>query len=284
MALPSKFALPNRGSFAERHSASESLCFGARSSRTLHHFTKAFGILCSLVALGLLCFVMTARQVAALGLYSVGKTGVDVSWPPSNCAAQRPAGAAFGIVGVNGGRAFTRNTCLLGEAGWFASPALYMNADYAGPNYARKLHAADKPRHCAPADNRCIAYNYGFNAAEYALLYATSQNVHTTQWWLDVETANSWSADPAQNRADIQGMTDAIMRTAFLPAIGVYSTPRQWRIITDDWRSGLPNWVGTGSTHASDAAGACQGADFTGGGTVLAQYVLALDHDYVCAR
>lgn len=37
----------------------------------------------------------------AKGIYTSGTVGNDVSWP--NCNAKPPTGAAFGIVGVNGG-------------------------------------------------------------------------------------------------------------------------------------------------------------------------------------
>jgi hypothetical protein len=128
-----------------------------------------------------------------------------------------------------------------------------------------------------------MAYNYGFNAAEYALLYAASQNVHATNWWLDVETENSWSPSYQENRASLQGMIDAIKQGTIFSNIGIYSTPLQWRQITGGWKNGLPNWVGTGSTQRADAINACSGSDFTAGGTQLTQYIQKLDQDYVCS-
>lgn len=235
--------------------------------------------------LALLLFMMaiiffSSVTVAAQGLYQAGSTGVDVSWPPANCKAAEPSDTAFGIVGVTGGLDFKPNNCLLTEASWFTSRSLYMNTGY--PGAALAAEHANGPHQCEPQDNRCVAFDYGYNAAEYALLYAASQNVHSTAWWLDVETENSWSTNAQENRAALNGMIAAIHRTVFFPTIGIYSTPKQWKQIMGNWQNNLPNWVGTGSSERSDALAACQGSDFTGGGTQLTQYILKLDHDYVC--
>lgn len=53
------------------------------------------------------------------------------------------------------------------------------------------------------------AHNYGWFAAKSAFEYAASQSslaaATSADWWLDVETANSWSTDTAMNVVDIQG-------------------------------------------------------------------------------
>ena len=157
-----------------------------------------------------------------------------------------------------------------------------MNTGY--PGAAIASHYAANPRHCPLSNDVCLAYNYGFNAAGYALLYAASQNAHSTVWWLDVETENSWSANHQTNRAALLGMIDAIKRNTIFSAIGIYSTPLQWKHIMGDWHNGLPNWVGTGSTGRSVAIATCHGSNFTGGGTLLAQYTRKLDRDYVCGN
>jgi hypothetical protein len=224
---------------------------------------------------------VTAPTVSAnANLFNVGSTGIDVSWPMSNCNAKPSSDAAFGIVGVTGGLDFTSNNCLFSEAHWFNQLSLYMNTGFPGVDYASK--ADHSPLHCVYSDDACLAYNYGYNAAAYAMLYAASQNIHSTVWWLDVETENSWTNSAADNQASIQGSIDAIKRAVILPTIGIYSTPYQWKVITNNWRNGLPNWVGTGSSLRADAIRACSGNNFTGGGTMLTQYTLELDHDYVC--
>jgi hypothetical protein len=232
------------------------------------------------IALAFVVTLVVSNHTLALSMYPPGSTGSDVSWPKSNCSASPPSQASFGIVGATGGLDFARNNCLFSEASWFPHLALYMNTGYPGISVGRNF--ASGPKHCSLTDNVCLAYNYGFAAAEYGLLYAASQNVHSTSWWLDVETENSWTPNVLANRASIQGMIDAIKQNTVIAVIGIYSTPLQWKQITGNWRNNIPNWVGTGSTRRSDALAACRGNDFTGGGTQLTQYILQLDHDYVC--
>src|SRR3954452_12155896 len=45
-------------------------------------------------------------------------TGNDISWP--QCGKALPKGQAFGIVGVNGGKATTTNPCLTSQLNWAA--------------------------------------------------------------------------------------------------------------------------------------------------------------------
>lgn len=224
--------------------------------------------------------VFSSPVGASASIYPAGSTGVDVSWPAANCNASPAADAAFGIVGVTGGLDFTRNNCLFNESHRFPHLSLYMNTGYPGSKLAKKY--ANDARHCSAAETNCLAYNYGFAAAQYALLYAASQNIHSTVWWLDVETENSWTKIHRENRAAVEGMMAAIKQSTLFSGIGIYSTPKQWRQIMGDWKNGLPNWVGTGSTKRSTAIAACRTNDFTGGGTRLTQYILTLDHDYVC--
>src|SRR5260370_30093847 len=117
---------------------------------------------------------------AQLGnVYPTTSVGVDVSWPKPNCSADQPQ-AAFGIVGVTGGLDFTKNTCLLTEASWFHDLSLYMNTGFPGANYVQKY--TTYPRKCSMHGAQCWAYSYGFSAEQYALLYAASQNVHSSLW------------------------------------------------------------------------------------------------------
>jgi hypothetical protein len=251
-----------------------------RLSRDLNKY-RTVGLILALCA-AISVSAITTPTIEAASIYPAGSSGADVSWPEANCNVSPPSEAAFGIVGVTGGLDFTRNTCLFREAHWFNHLSLYMNTGYPGVKYVRKV--AGYPWGCRHDNDSCLAYSYGFDAAQYGLLYAASQNVHSTVWWLDVETENSWTPNKRDNRQAIQGMIDAIRQSIILPTIGIYSTPKQWRVITGGWRNGFSNWVGTGSAKRSVATAACQGSDFTAGGTVLTQYVLKLDHDYVCKR
>jgi len=201
---------------------------------------------------------------------------IDVSWP--NCKAN--ASGQAGIVGVTGGLSFRQNPCLTQEASWFASLALYMNTGYPGSSSPK--HFNNYPLQCMAADDRCFAFNYGYNAAVYAVNYANASGVHARWWWLDVETDNSWSNDPLVNRASIFGSITALHQLVFQPSIGIYSYPGQWQLITDNWHNGLPSWAATGGRTVAVAKTYCHLPSFTGGYTWLAQYTLQLDQNYDC--
>jgi hypothetical protein len=216
--------------------------------------------------------------VHAQSYYPVNEVGHDVSWP--NCQVSAPKDKTFGIVGITGGLVFRPNPCLFEEAHWFQNLSLYLNTGYVGKTGAEKY--ATSPRNCSSSDEACLAYNFGYNAAAYALNYAASQYVHTNVWWLDVETDNSWSTNTDFNRASLQGMIGAITQYTILPTIGFYSYPGQWDSITNSWKNGYPNWAATGSSDFKQAVSYCQGQDFNGGRTWLTQYTTRLDNDYAC--
>lgn len=96
-------------------------------------------------------------------------------------------------------------------------------------------------------------------------------------WWLDVETANSWSSGSLQpNRDAIQGAVD---RFRSLGPVGVYSTASAWTRITGgtftptgvggDWlpasscstaKAFMPNttvWLTQATTNNVDVDTAC---------------------------
>ena len=236
---------------------------------------RSFGATLTIVAV-LLAHV---TSVHAQFSYSKATQGSDISWP--NCKASLPQHIAFGIVGVTGGKNFTVNPCLFEETQKIPyNLALYMNT--ADPGIGVTAQFMKSPQHCLSDDSRCLAYNYGFKAAMYALDAASSRDVHATIWWLDVETVNSWSTDISDNRSALQGMIDAIHKSVILAKVGFYSATDQWAVITGNWTNKLPNWVGTGGTQLQTATAACKANDFTGGGTVLTQYIPRLDQDYVC--
>src|SRR5579871_684495 len=126
-------------------------------------------------------------KAAAQGIYTSGTVGNDVSWP--NCKVRPPQDAAFGIVGITGGKNFTPNSCLAKQSSWFKNLSLYINTGYPGQSYGLKYQ--NFPRFCNNSDLDCLAYNYGYNAGLYALNYASGQKVSSSTWWLDVETTNS---------------------------------------------------------------------------------------------
>ncbi len=206
-------------------------------------------------------------------------TITDVSWP--NCSL-RSVSSEWGIVGVTGGLDLRPNKCAAAETGWFSHYALYMNTGYPGIHYAEKF--ANSPRSCSQTDERCVAYNYGYNASLYAIKYAASRNLHSDLWWLDVETDNSWSTKAVLNRASLQGSLDALHQTVIFAKVGIYSYPAQWQLLTSSWHNGLPAWVATGSATLGVAQQACQGPGFDGGQVWLGQYTPNLDANVPCGQ
>jgi hypothetical protein len=119
-----------------------------------------------------------------------------------------------------------------------------------------------------------------------------SAATQSAPWWLDVETANSWSStDLASNRSDLQGAI-AGLQSEGVAAIGIYSTASMWGQITgatsassnlNDPFKLLPNWV-PGARIQKDAATYCSPShSFAGGPVKLAQYPSGgFDADYAC--
>ena len=178
--------------------------------------------------------------MAAVDPYTSGMTGYDVSHV--QCPGTTPPAGMFGIVGVNNGRPFTSNACLGTEysaAPATPSPSFYINAAYSGA-YKRYITAG-----CSSGGTQ--AWEIGCSEADYSLRQASGRTA--SMWWLDVETANSWStSNLALNQQAIQGAVDRLNQTG-LP-VGVYSTTSMWRTITGG--SFTPNnlaadWVAAGS-------------------------------------
>lgn len=216
----------------------------------------------------------------ANAVYPSGATGYDVS--QYECG-QTPPGS-FGVVAVTGGRAFYHNSCLAQQfrqaAGRAYAPSLYMNLNTAVGTTASKGNTGPAGT-CKKKDKACIAYNYGYNAAGDARAYATSQGATADTWWLDIETANSWSKDETLNRLTIQGAFDYLQQHA--ASIGVYSTSYQWGVITGGMQIAAPNWV-AGASSLEAAPSYC-GSPFTGPGASvwLVQYPNgSFDGNYAC--
>jgi hypothetical protein len=214
---------------------------------------------------------------AAQGIYPSGSTGVDVSYP--NCSSSISNNLAFGIVGVTGGLNFHPNSCLSTESAHFKNLSFYTNTGY--PGLTTALNYQNSPKTCATNDLNCLAYNYGYNAGQYAVSYAQAQGVWSSTWWLDVETMNTWSSDTAQNIQSLQGQTDAL-KASGAASVGVYSTTAQWGSITGGWKNGFPSWGATTWQTARQAKTYCTGHEFTGGPTYLIQFRGKLDQDYAC--
>ena len=223
--------------------------------------------------------------------------GYDISYP--NCFQLFPKGA-FGIVGANGGKAFTPNPCLLTEFSWASTlpsshVSLYMNLNapigstadegLTGPSTVEGT--------CLTTDELCQSFNYGYRAAEYAYKYASENHITVPSWWLDIETENSWFDNPLMNVAVIRGAI-AFFQGGLSPnrvliqgkglSVGVYSTAYMWSEITGDWPfKHVPAWVATDDNAPPEH---CPEA-FTGKGNTsyLVQFYdedYRLDANYAC--
>ena len=93
------------------------------------------GVLGALVVLLSGWGISTAAAASVAPSAAVGAIGHDVSTP--QCGRALPDIGAFGIVGVNGGRAFSENPCFATEYEWAkrrpAAPGVYVNTGNPAP-------------------------------------------------------------------------------------------------------------------------------------------------------
>ena len=235
------------------------------------------------LALAAAAVFATAPAAASGPYYARGAVGYDDS--VYQCGGG-PRGA-FAIIAANNGRPFTQNSCLARElAAAPTSPpaAVYMNTGYS-PAYAPKITAACAARSLSVPGTALQRQAYAIGCSEVAttrdyIYRATGKRVRS--WWLDVETANSWSSTNLElNRAMLRGAIDYLVPLGAY--IGLYSTSRQWSEVTGGWSApGLSaNWV-AGARSPAEAAQMC-GSSITGAPVWMVQYVRAgLDFNRSC--
>ncbi len=209
-----------------------------------------------------------------------GTTGNDVSWP--NCKEQKAVTGQFGVVGINGGKVFTGNPCLREEAGWFPNSTLAVYANTANWGLPRGKNYTSFPLHCRSNDELCVSYDFGYSAGKYAVNYASSQGVHSEQWWLDVEIDNAWTSNIYANREALQGIADAVRHYTVFGTVGFYAVRSQWNEIVGDWQPNDAAWIASVSDNDAAAKAYCEKPSFTDGPIVMAQYTETLDLDRVC--
>jgi hypothetical protein len=231
----------------------------------------------------LVLFSAGAHGAGAFGIYPAGTSGIDISYPA--CADELPAAPmSFAIIGVNGGRPFYQNPCLIKEFAWAqraaVAPSFFMNLSSPVGSIAFKANSGPRGT-CAQNDDFCRSYNFGYNAARLALADAQSQETAASMWWLDVETENTWSDNLPANAQVVQGAIDYLKSQS--KTVGIYSTPKQWGEIAGAFSPGLPNWT-AGAPDSQTAPEYCSPAHAFGGGTVwLVQYELTdFDADFAC--
>ena len=235
-------------------------------------------IAASLASVAFVTISTAMGALAATDPYAGLGAGYDVSYP--QCGAPAPAGA-FGIVGVNGGRPFSYNSCLSAEyaaAPTSIAPSLYINTGYSGAYRRDIAPSCSSLSMSVPGTRRQEqAWAIGCSEAVTSMSYATQQGATApAAWWLDVETANSWSSsDLSLNRYAIQGAVTILAGVG--PPVGIYSSASMWSAITGasftpagvaaDWETAggsctapftsSPVWLVQSTSSGFDADTAC---------------------------
>ena len=243
---------------------------------------------------------------------ATGDTGFDISWPQCNGTGlgSVPGGGhgRFDILGVNGGVVYSANPCLSAQYQWAVSGtaavvSFYANTANPGPRSSHWPKGQTANGHTCPVQKTYRAgtrayddcsYVYGWDAAANSLgdaKAATSSTVAVdAQWWLDIESANSWTGSAIANINDIHGAVDYLSKNTSNLGIGngyvgIYTNTSSWSSITGSTSmfNRQPFWA-PGATSAT-AAGTCvsPSASVTGGHIRIVQYQANnFDNDYDC--
>jgi hypothetical protein len=264
---------------------------------------------------GALAFLLSGALGPAVSVAAVGSApappptgaGVDISYPQcvKTSHAELPANLPFAIIGLNGGVASNSNPCFLSEynsalllAGTTEQPhaAIYVNTGdpalaglwWPSSDQTQSGTAVDNPDGpCVHLAGAACAYVYGYSMAEadYRRAHSVLKRV-PSEWWLDVETSNTWQADVGANAADLTGMVDYFQSKGL--SIGIYSTSYQWGIIAGSTEPASPlGGLASGLAGASMGGSPidCELPPLTPNGRVaMIQYVTNLDNDYSCRR
>jgi hypothetical protein len=220
--------------------------------------------------------------------------GYDVSYP--QCSGGLPASPAFGIVGVNDGIVFSANPCLAAQYTWAlqsssttqAKVQFYANTGNPGPVLSSHWpNGQQTPRICDGTWSNECAYDYGWNAAQDSFADAAgvagAAVAGGAPWWLDVESANSWSTVQSSNISSLQGAVDGLRAAGATNTVGFYSNASSWTSIVGSKSvfAASPSWV-PGARNQKAAASNCA-VTITGGRAKYAQYASgAFDADYAC--
>lgn len=268
-----------------------------------HRHGKMLTMKLRLLPLLVVGFLLVGGPALAAGPDNSSVTGNDVSYP--QCGKALPSRPAFGIVGVNGGKASTLNPCFSTQITWAKASvggtsqpaaALYVNTGNPGDVYVTRpasvsywpTAGANSFGTCTGGNDAACAYEYGKYMAQRDTIYVRSHDATTDfDYWLDVETGNSWSLNTLSNQASLIGMVDYF--NSLGANVGLYSTSYQWRQIAGDTSdpdgrlAGLDSWL-AGARSRSGARSNCSLAPLTPNGEVtLTQYVSGgFDYDYAC--
>jgi len=169
----------------------------------------------------------------------------------------------------------------------------YANTGNPGPSLSTHWpNGQTSPQLCEGTWSAGCSYDYGWNAAQNsfndALGVAGASAASAAPWWLDVESANSWSSDTASNISALQGAvayltTPVSSGGAGVTNLGFYSNSSSWVSIVGSASvfSGYVSWV-PGARSLKGAKASCS-ATITGGRVKYAQYPSGgFDADYPC--
>jgi len=217
-------------------------------------------------------------------IYAPHAHGYDVSYPQCSALAA-PADAAFAVIGVNAGKAFTVNPCLAAE--WRAGRgprAVYFNSGY-NPDNAGKATADCLARSQLqdPPDDHRTAYAIGCSEAIHSMAAMRAAGAEpAVMVWVDVESSNSWDAARVDlNRTALQAEVDQLAASGRL--VGLYGTFAEWRGIVGAWTPAgvVADWV---AGQPPDAT--CRAPGFSGHPVWLAQELAPWpggdDSDWAC--
>jgi hypothetical protein len=264
-----------------------------RSKRRRRWHTRAAAILLVTTVHAMLAGAGVAQAAPS----DASPLGVDVSYP--QCGTPLPAGHAFAIVGVNGGRATTTNPCLSAQLAWAAGATggtvhddiqLYVNTGNPGGGASWPQSGSNHHGDCDGSNSRPCAYQYGWDRAVEDATIRGITNPEQYMWWLDVEIANTWDyteGGHTRNAAVLEGMTEHFTSIG-VRGVGIYSTRYQWGHIVGNGVSatsslnGLPNWRPAGNELAA-AQATCGVAPLTPGGIVeMTQFTTDYDYNHSC--
>src|SRR5947209_2979900 len=194
--------------------------------------------------------------------------GVDVSWPQCGPLGMPAVQPGFAIVGINGGRPFTDNSCLSREVSYAKTRtgvSAYLNID--------APHSGD-------------ASAYGEKVALDGLARAQRAGLKLPVLWLDVEVLNHWSTSGAANVAVINGALHALEARGV--KAGIYSSGPMWQQLTGGARLNVPVWLATSVTDYRQLPSYCD-QGLGGRAADMTQYVAydgrqLVDVDVLCQK
>ena len=133
-------------------------------------------------------------------------------------------------------------------------------------------------------DDLPCSWEYGYERALADINFVGAAG--GKKWWLDIETANSWTSDKGKNQASLEAMVYALKHAG--ATVGIYSTSGAWSSLFGPVKDTSPlyslNEWRSGARTLSQAVSNCSLAPFEGTGRVeITQYVTThLDYDHSC--